>query len=169
MAAHIVRGGLPLLACQNVCLHFWTNFVTFGKWNFGFTVHVFSLVYKFCKRRVRSRATLHELKGKSVYKACGCVFKISCLRNFATRRADNQGVRPLVYRRIYNTQVYQYGRNQNGASMQKERSHLFFVFRPLLCLWFSSFLFFSFSHFLQIAIAAKMIEKLDACNIWISK
>ena len=89
-----------------------------------------------------------------------CIIKSSCLRDFATRRADHQGVRPLVYRRIYNTQVYQYGRKQNGARMQKGRSHWFFVFRPLLCLWFFSFLFFFFFSFLQIPIAAKIIEKL---------
>ena len=35
-----------------------------------------SLVYNIRKRRVRSRATSRELKRKSVYKACGCVYKI---------------------------------------------------------------------------------------------
>ena len=130
-----------------------------------------SLVYNIRKRRVRSRATSRELKRKSVSKHAGAgVFtKFSCLRDFATRRADHHGVRPLVYRRIYNTQVYQHGRKQNGAGMQKGRSHWFFVFCPLLCLCFFSFLFFFFSHFLQIPSAAKIIENFDTCNIWISK
>ena len=105
----------------------------------------------------RLRANSSE---KVFTKHAGVFTKFSCLRDFATRRADHHGVRPLVYRRIYNTQVYQYGRKQNGAGMQKGRSHWFFVFCPLLCLCFFSFLFFFFSHFLQIPIAAKIIEKL---------
>ena len=114
----------------------------------------------------RLRANSSE---KVFTKHAGVFTKFSCLRVFATHRADHQGVRPLVYRRIYNTQVYQYGRKQNGAGMQKERSHWFFVFRPLLCLCFFSFLFFFFSQFLHVAIAAKIIENFDTCNISISK
>ena len=108
---------------------------------------------------MRSRTTSRELKRKSVYTSMwGCLQKFPvCVTSQLV--AHHHGVRPLVYRRIYNTQVYLYGRKQNGAGMQKERSHWFFVFRPLLCLWFSSFLFFFFSNFLQIAIAAKIIEK----------
>ena len=105
----------------------------------------------------RLRANWSE---KVLRKHAGVFTKFSCLRDFATRRADHQGVRPLVYRRIYNTQVYQYGRKQNGTGMQKERSHWFFVFSSVALFVILSFPLFLFSHFLQIAIAAKMIEQL---------
>ena len=41
------------------------------------------------KRRVRSRATSRELKRKSVYKACGCVYK-----NFPSAWLRNSSCRP---------------------------------------------------------------------------
>ena len=37
--------------------------------------------------------------------------------------------------------------NKMALACEKRRSHWFFVFRPLLCLCFFSFLFFFFSHF----------------------
>ena len=47
-----------------------------------------------------------------------------------------------------------------ALACKKEGRIGFSFFCPLLCLCFFSFLFFFFSHFLQIPIAAKIIEKL---------
>ena len=43
--------------------------------------------------------------------------KFSCLRDFATRRADHQGVRPLVYRRIDNLQNYCLGSSRGKSRL----------------------------------------------------
>ena len=107
-------------------------------------------------------ARLRANSSEKVFTKHADVFtKFSCLRDFATRRADHQGVRPLVYRRIYNTQVYQNGKkNKIALACEKEDCIGFsFFVRCFVCASFLSS--FSFSHFFfQIPIAAKIIEKL---------
>ena len=104
----------------------------------------------------RLRANSSE---KVFTKHAGVFTKFSCLRDFATGRADHHGVRPHVYRRIYNTQVYQYGRNKMALACKKEgRIGFSFFVRCFVLLFFPLFLFFFI--FFQIPIAAKIIEKL---------
>ena len=93
----------------------------------------------------------------------GVFKKFSCLCDFATHRADHHGqgayVRPIVYHRIYNTSA-PVRKKTKLCWHVKRKIALVFHFSSVALLLVLFFPLFSFSLFLQIAIAVKMIEKL---------
>ena len=105
----------------------------------------------------QTSAKPRELKRKSVTKHAGVFTKFSCLRDFATRCADYQGVQPVEFTTHKCTSMEE---NKMALACKKEDriGFLFFV-RCFVCGSFR-FSFFFFSFFCKLLLRRKWLKTL---------
>ena len=118
--------------CVTVCLHFIGSVLEAG------------LQYT---SRQETGAKPRDFARTQAKKYAGVFTKFSCLREFATRRADHQGVRPLVYRKILQHTSVPVRKKTKWRWHAKRKIALVFRFSSValfVLLFFPLFLFFSF-------------------------